>query len=70
MDAIVQNSQHTGIPQEQEMPAPVTTMMRLLFATESERLARVRRATGSDDDVARSSVVIMGRNFGEDEERW
>jgi hypothetical protein len=52
------------------MPAPVTTMMRLLFATESERLARVRRATGSDDDVARSSVVIMGRNFGEDEERW
>jgi hypothetical protein len=43
------------------MPAPVTTMMRLLFATESERLASVRRATGSDDDAARSSVVIMGR---------
>ena len=44
------------------MPAPVTTTMRLLFATESERFASVRRETGSDDDSARSSVVIMGRN--------
>jgi hypothetical protein len=44
------------------MPAPVTTTIRLLFATESERFASVRRETGSDDDAARSSVVIMRRN--------
>jgi hypothetical protein len=51
------------MPHEQEMPAPVTTTIRLLLATESERLASVRRATGSDDAAARSSVVIMRRNF-------
>ena len=51
------------MPHEQEMPAPVTTMMRLLLATESERLASVRRATGSDAAAARSNVVIIRRDF-------
>ncbi len=51
------------MPHEQEMPAPVTTTIRLLLATESDRLASVRRATGSDDAAVRSSVVIMRRNF-------
>ena len=63
MDVKARDCQRTGIPHEQEMPAPVTTTMRLLFATESERLLRVRRATGSEDDAARSIVVIMGLNF-------
>jgi len=51
------------MPHEQEMPAPVTTTMRLLLATESERLASVRRATGSDVAAARSNVVTMRRVF-------
>ena len=51
------------MPHEQEMPAPVTTTMRLLLATESERLASVRRATGSDAAAARSNVVTMRRDF-------
>ncbi len=49
------------MPQEQEMPAPVTTTMRLLLATESERLASVRRVAGSENDAARSNVVTMRR---------
>lgn len=51
------------MPHEQDMPAPVTTMMRLPLATESERLASVRRATGSDAAAARSNVVIIRRDF-------
>ena len=49
------------MPQEQDMPAPVTTTMRLLLATESERLANVRRVAGSENDAARSNVVTMRR---------
>lgn len=33
----------TGMPQEQEIPAPVTTIIFLHFATESESSARERR---------------------------
>jgi hypothetical protein len=50
--------------------------MRLLLATESERLDSVRRVTGSDDDAARSIVVIMrgnlvgGEKEGEGRVRW
>jgi len=51
------------MPHEQEMPAPVTTIMRLLLATESERLVSVRRAAGSDAAAARSNVVIMRQYF-------
>ena len=51
----------TGMPQEHEIPAPVTTTMRLLLATESERLANVRRAAGSENDAERSNVVTMRR---------
>ena len=55
------------MPQEQEMPAPVTTTMRLLLATESERLASVRRVAGSENDAARSNVVTMRRRVVERE---
>ena len=43
------------------MPAPVTTTMRLLLATESERLASVRLVAVSENDAARSKVVTMRR---------
>ena len=35
--------------------------MRLLLATESERLASERRVAGSENDAARSKVVTMRR---------
>lgn len=49
----------TGIPHEQEMPAPVTTTIFLHFATESERLARARRVDGSVCNLSRLRATVM-----------
>jgi hypothetical protein len=43
--------------------------MRLLLATESERLANVRLAAGSENDAARSNVVTMRRRVEGERER-
>ena len=51
----------TGIPQEQEIPAPVTTMILLDFATARERSARVRRVEGSEwrESRWRETVIVV-----------
>ena len=47
------------MPQEQEIPAPVTITMRLLLATARERLDKVRREAGSVGKDSRSIVESM-----------
>jgi len=48
----------TGIPEEQDIPAPVTTTIRLLLATASDNWLNARRDIGSEEAVSRLSVVI------------
>jgi hypothetical protein len=50
---------HTGIPQEQEIPAPVTTTIFLLFATESEISERVRLVGESVCKESRLRVTVI-----------
>ena len=40
------------MPQEQDMPAPVTTTIFLLFATPRDKLDRERRIVGSVDELS------------------
>ena len=49
----------TGIPHEQETPAPVTTTMRLLFANVVDNEVRARRVDGSVDATLESKVTVM-----------
>ena len=48
----------TGIPEEQDIPAPVTTMIRLLLATASDSWVNARRDKESEEAVSRLRVVI------------
>lgn len=48
----------TGIPEEQDIPAPVTTTIRLLLATASDSWVNARRDIGSEEAVSRLRVVI------------
>ena len=49
----------TGMPHEHEMPAPDTTTIFLHFATERERLERIRLACASEEAVSRSRVTVI-----------
>ena len=49
----------TGIPQEQEMPAPVTMTIFLLLATARDIPERVLRADASVDEPDSEMVVTM-----------
>ena len=46
----------TGIPQEQEIPAPVTTTIFLLLATASDKLYSVLRECVSEQKSSRETV--------------
>src|SRR5258706_3333534 len=48
----------TGIPEEQDIPAPVTTMIRRLLATASDSWVNARRDIESEEAVSRLRVVI------------
>jgi hypothetical protein len=48
----------TGIPEEQDIPAPVTTTIRLLLATASDNWVSARRDIESEEAVSRLRVVI------------
>lgn len=55
----------TGIPQEQEIPAPVTTTMRLLLTKVLETEARARRTDASDAAFSRFNVVMgIAKHWG------
>ena len=49
----------TGIPHEQDMPAPVSTTIFLLFATEREMSDSARLVTGSVCSPFRLRVKVM-----------
>ena len=49
----------TGIPHEQEMPAPVTTTIFLHLATARERFESDLRVGASDVDASMSSVIVI-----------
>ena len=49
----------TGIPHEQETPAPVTTTIRLLFASAVESEVRIRRVEESVAAMLGSRVTII-----------
>ena len=51
----------TGIPHEHEIPAPVTTTIRLLFATAKDRLDNARLVGESEDDASKERVVTILR---------
>ena len=48
----------TGIPEEQDIPAPVTTTIRRLLATASDSWVNARRDIESEEAVSRLRVVI------------
>lgn len=52
-------TQRTGMPQEQDIPAPVTTSILLLFATERDMSERERLADASVGISARSRVTVI-----------
>ena len=49
----------TGIPHEHEIPAPVTTTIFLLLATEREILERVRRVDELVVSSSKLSVIVI-----------
>ena len=55
------------MPQEQDMPAPVTTTIFLLFATPRDKLDRERRIVVSDDELSKGSdwIISAGEYEGE-----
>lgn len=58
----------TGMPHEQDIPAPVTTTTFLLFATPSDKFDNVRLVGASDDEQDNESVVTIALD-GEKERR-
>ena len=55
------------MPQEHEIPAPVTTMIFLHLATARDRLDSVLLVVASEVDASRSSVIVIafaGRKEG------
>lgn len=52
------------MPEEHDMPAPVTTTIFLHFATDSERSARERLVCESDLRAAKSRVTVMVKSKG------
>lgn len=51
--------ERTGMPDEQEMPAPVTSTIRLLLATVSDKSTKARRVDCSLCALARSKVTVI-----------
>lgn len=50
----------TGMPEEHEIPAPVTTTIFLHLATKCEMFVRERRVEVSDESRSRVTVMVAG----------
>jgi hypothetical protein len=56
--------ERTGIPHEQEMPAPVTITILLLFATDRESSVSDLLVERSEDVISRVAVIAVSTNSG------
>lgn len=62
-------NQLTGIPHEQDMPAPVTTTIFLLLTTDDESVDIVRRVWGSELEPESATETVMAGAMQRDVEQ-